>query len=133
MDSREIKKLNQAMIETHDKRLYKRFLAVRLHLEGLVMKHSPAKPTRLNEEQHKQLIDLLIHKHPTEVGFEARYTWTLPLIASWIQREFDVEYSVRGISKMLKRLGFSFTKATYTLPSADREAQAAFKDVTFPE
>lgn len=42
MDSREINKLNQAMNETHDKRLYERYLAVRLHLEeySFSVKHS---------------------------------------------------------------------------------------------
>ncbi|MCR8636976.1 IS630 family transposase [Paenibacillus radicis (ex Xue et al. 2023)] len=164
MNTQEIGKLNQLMKETHDKRLYERYLAVRLHLEGytfteishllrlvrqtisiywhsyqekgidgLPLKHSPGKPCFLNEEQHEQLAYLLIHKQPADVGFEARYTWTLPLIAAWIKQEFGVEYSVRGVSKMLKRLGFSFTKATYTLAKADPEAQAAFKDVTFPE
>ncbi|WP_240418716.1 IS630 family transposase [Paenibacillus periandrae] len=164
MSTSEINKLNKAMKETNDKRLYERYLAVRLHLEGhsfaeisrllglvrqtislywqgyqekglegLFMKHSPGKPPRLNEEQLDQLAELLISKQPVDVGFEARYTWTLPLIASWIEREFDIIYSVRGVSKVLKRSGFSFTKATYTLAKADQEAQTAFRDVTFPE
>lgn len=164
MKTSEIDKLNQAMKETHIKRMYERYLAVRLHLEGhnfneisrlfglvrqtislywksyqanglegLHPNRSPGKPPRLNEAEQKQLTELLIHKQPTDVGFEARYTWTLPLIASWIEREFDAVYSVRGVSKMLKRLGFSFTKVTYALAKANPEAQAVFRDVTFPE
>lgn len=160
----EIDQLNRAMKETNNKRLYERYLAVRLHLEGhnfaeishllglarqtisiywqgyqekglngLLLKHSPGKPSRLNDEQHDQLAKLLIDKQPVDVGYEARYTWTLPLVASWIQSEFGISYSVRGVSKILKRLGFSFTKATYTLAKADKGLQAVFREVTFPE
>jgi hypothetical protein len=39
-------------------------------------------------------------------------------------------YCVRGVRKVLGRLGFSYTKATYTLAKADKEAQAIFRDMT---
>ncbi len=162
MINEEIKRLNIAMKETSDKRLYERYLAVRLRLEGrtfeeigkllgrmrqtiskywrsyqaqgltgLEMDHSPGKPPKLTEEERKQLAAMLEQKQPVDVGFEARYTWTLPLVAEWIKREFDVTMGVRGISAMLKRMNFSFTKATYTLAKADDEAQAYFRKHTF--
>jgi transposase len=43
MSTSEINELNKAMKETNDKRLYERYLAVRLHLEG----HSFAEISRL--------------------------------------------------------------------------------------
>lgn len=162
MKSKEIEQLNTAMKETSDKRLYERYLAVRLRLEGhsfeaignilgrirqtistywqsyqeqglagLQMDHSPGQPTKLTEQQRHQLAAMLEQQQPADVGFEARYTWTLPLVAEWIKREFDVTMSVRGISAMLKRMNFSFTKATYTLAKADEEAQAVFRKHTF--
>ncbi|MNF07225.1 hypothetical protein D3C80_2073610 [compost metagenome] len=67
------------------------------------------------------------------MGFDAHYTWTLPLVAEWIKREFSVTMSVRGISAMLKRMNFSFTKATYTLANANEEAQAYFRKHTFTQ
>jgi len=100
-------------------------------LSGLVMDHSPGQPTKLTEEQRRQLASTLEQHQPVDVGFESRYTWTLPLVTEWIKREFDVSMSVRGISAMLKRMNFSFTKATYTLANADEEAQAIFKKHTF--
>ncbi|WP_179087993.1 winged helix-turn-helix domain-containing protein [Paenibacillus sp. FSL R7-0273] len=51
--------------------------------------------------------------------FRGSYTWTLPLFSEWIKREYGVIISVRGISAMLKRMNFSFTKATYTLANAN--------------
>jgi transposase len=158
----EIQRLNEAMKETSDKRLYERYLAVRLCLEehsfneiaqllgrvrqtishywkdyqeqgieGLEMDHSPGQPPILSEEQRQQLAAMLEQQQPVDVGFEARYTWTLPLIAEWIEREFGKTMSVRGISAMLRRMNFSFTKATYTLARADEEAQAYFRKHTF--
>ncbi len=74
---------------------------------------------------------MLEQQQPADVGFEARYTWTLPLVAEWIKREFGITMSVRGISAMLKRMNFSFTKATYTLAKADEDAQEFFHKHTF--
>ncbi|WP_438498240.1 IS630 family transposase [Paenibacillus sp. IHBB 3054] len=102
-------------------------------LSGLQMDHSPGQPTKLTEEQRRQLAVMLEQHQPADVGFEARYTWTLPLVAEWIKREFGVTMSVRGISAMLKRMNFSFTKATYTLAKADEDAQAYFKKHIFAE
>lgn len=158
----EIERLNEVMKETSEKRLYEKYLAVRLHLEGhsfmeigqllgrarqmissywqsyqkqgiagLEMDHSPGQPPKLSKEQRQQLAAMLEQKQPADVGFEARYTWTLPLVAEWIQREFGQEISVRGISAMLKRINFSFTKATYTLAKADKEEQIYFRKHTF--
>jgi transposase len=162
MNPKEIERLNTAMKQTSNKRLYERYLAVRLRLEGhsfdeigevlsrgrhtisrywqayqseglngLTLDHSPGQPTKLTEEQRRQLASMLEQHTPANVGFEARYTWTLPLVAEWIQREFDVKMSVRGISAMLKRMGFSFTKATYSLANANEDAQVFFKTHTF--
>jgi transposase len=150
------------MKETLNKRLYERYLAVRLRLEGhsfaeigdllgrirqtisiywqsyqahglakLEMGHSPGQPPKLTEEQRDQLAAMLEQKQPADVGFDARYTWTLPLVAEWIKREFGITMSVREISAMLKRMNFTFTKATYTLAKADEEAQAFFRKPTW--
>lgn len=159
----EIKLLEEAMRSTNDKRLYERFLAVKLRLEGhtlpaigkvigrsrqavgrywaayqkggisgLNLKKSPGKPHKLTKEKQDQLASTIINKVPADVGFEAKYTWTLSLIASWIEREFNQSYTPKGVSKMLHRLGFSYTKATYTLANADPEEQRKFKEKTFP-
>ncbi|MGN7479551.1 winged helix-turn-helix domain-containing protein [Solibacillus silvestris] len=80
-----------------------------------------------------EFIDFVIAQGPpVDVGFKAKYTWTLPLVAAWIELEFDVAYSPAGFSKMLKRLGFSYPKATYTLERADLEKQREFLEETFP-
>ncbi|MDT2287782.1 winged helix-turn-helix domain-containing protein [Paenibacillus larvae] len=51
------------------------------------------------------------------VGFTAKHNWTLELIATYVEREWGHCYSLRGISKVMERLGLSYTKPTYTLRS----------------
>ncbi|WP_081396520.1 helix-turn-helix domain-containing protein [Paenibacillus peoriae] len=69
---------------------------------------------------------------PHEVGFLKKYCWALSLIGEYIKREFGHPYSLRGISKMVHRLGLNHTKPTYNLAAADEAKQKIFTEVTFP-
>jgi transposase len=102
-------------------------------IAGLQIKYSPGAPERLSKEQQEQLKQTIITSLPYEVGFTAKYNWTLHLIGQYIKREFGFDYSLRGISKMVHRLGLSYTKPTYTLAAADQARQKEFTESTFPE
>lgn len=107
--------------------------AYRKHgLDGLIMRFSTGAPERLTKEQQAQLKQTIIDSLPNEVGFTAKFNWTLEIIASYIRREFERDYSIRGVSKMMHRLGLSYTKPTYTLAAADKEKQKEFVETTFP-
>jgi transposase len=67
---------------------------------------------------------------PHEVGFTAKFNWNLQLMGEYIKREYNNNYSIRGISKMMHRLGLSCTKPTYTLAAADEEKQKVFVETT---
>ncbi len=54
---------------------------------GLEMEHSPGQPTKLTEEERHRLAAMLEQHAPADVGFEARYTSTLPLVAEWRHHE----------------------------------------------
>lgn len=69
---------------------------------------------------------------PHNVGFTAKYNWTLEIIGEYINREFKQDYSIRGISKLMHRMGLSYTKPTYTLAAADEEKQRQFVETIFP-
>ncbi|WP_171716535.1 winged helix-turn-helix domain-containing protein [Paenibacillus phytohabitans] len=69
---------------------------------------------------------MLTNKRPVDVGFDAKYTWTLKLAIGYIEREFNQAFSERGLSLLLHRLGFSYTKAT----AADPEEQQKFREKT---
>lgn len=91
------------------------------------MGQSSGRPSFLTAEQEEELRSLIIDQKPADVGFPAEMNWTAPLVRDWIKREFGVAYSERGARKLLRLLGFSYTKPTYTLAKADPEKQAAFK------
>ena len=51
---------------------------------------------------------------------------TAKQVAAWIQEQFAVTYSERGMRALLRRLGYSRQKAHLVPAQADVEAQAAF-------
>jgi transposase len=101
-------------------------------LDGLQMKFSPGPPEQLNKEQQEQLKNTIIDSLPHEVGFTAKFNWTLQIIGEYIRREFAKRYSIRGVSKLMHRMKLSYTKPTYTLAAADEEKQREFVETTFP-
>lgn len=100
-------------------------------LQGLMSGKSTGKPKKLTLEQEKQLEMVIADHLPYEVGFENRMNWTLSLVAQYVKQEWGVTYSLKGISLVLKRIGLSFTRPTYTIEQADPEKQRQFKDDTF--
>ncbi|WP_257985127.1 IS630 family transposase [Bacillus sp. T33-2] len=123
-----------AILKRTDKTVSTYLRSYREHgLDGLSMKFSTGKPPRLTREQQAQLKQAIIHFLPHEAGFPAKFNWTLELISAYTLREFGEEYSILGVSKMMKRLGLSYTKPTYTLAAADEKKQKEFVETTFPE
>ena len=84
-------------------------------------------PRRLTDLQEQTLADTIATKRPVDVGIEAKYTWTLKLAMLFVEREFGETYTEKGMSVLLHRLGFSHTKATYTMELADPAEQETFR------
>lgn len=101
-------------------------------LDGLIMGQSTGAPRKLSPEQEQELVQVIASKLPVDVGFLAKYSWTLSIIVSFIKREWNVSYTLRGVSRLLHDLGLSYTKPTYTLAKADPVKQQEFREVTFP-
>ena len=102
-------------------------------IEGLQPGRSTGKPKKLTEEQERQLASVVADQLPSEVGFENRANWTLSIIAQYVKREWDISYSIKGMSIVMARLGLSYTRPTYTLAHADPEKQRKFNEETFPK
>jgi transposase len=101
-------------------------------LDGLQLTFSPGRPELLSEDNQAQLKKTIIESLPHEVGFTAKFNWTLQLIGEYIKREFGKQYTIQGVSKLMHRLGMSYTKPTYTMAAADEEKQKEFVEKTFP-
>lgn len=79
------------------------------------------------EEQEKVLYKCIVNKMPKDVGFEPFVNLTAPLACLWIEKEFSVVFSERGMRDVFYRLGFSYTRPTYVLRKADLKEQEYFK------
>lgn len=101
-------------------------------IQGLRLGYSTGKPPRLSPEQRAILHETIATKIPSDVGFPATSNWTLAIIVQWVENQWTISYSLRGMSKLLKRMGFSHTRPTYTLEKADPAKQKVFIDETFP-
>lgn len=86
----------------------------------------------MTKEQREALKEVIVNHVPADVGYTAKFNWTLQIIANYIEREYGYTYSIRGVSKLMERMGMSYTKPTYTLAAADPEKQRQFVEETFP-
>lgn len=95
-------------------------------LKGIPDKPVPGRPSRLTEDQQAEVKSVILNKIPSEVGFPAEFNWTAGLIGKYIKRQYDYDYSIRGITGMLDRMGLSYTRPTYVLAKADKQKQEQF-------
>lgn len=85
---------------------------------------------KLSEEQLGELADLL-DRGPVERGWQdAR--WTLTRIAKVIERRFSVSYTLRGVSYLLHRIGYSQQVPTRRAIERDPEAIATWHRRRWP-
>lgn len=69
-------------------------------LNGLMPKYDGGKPSKLSEEDYKRLNEIL-EKIPN---------LTTDIVSEILKSEFEVEFSDRHISRILKRLNYTYTK-----------------------
>ncbi|SPF52235.1 conserved hypothetical protein [Candidatus Desulfosporosinus infrequens] len=156
----ELQNIIDAMKSTNNRRMFERYQAVKLYLEGyliiqiaeiigrnritvstyihtylaeglsgLKISYSQGRPSFLTESQKQQVKHLVSEQRPEDVGFPAEMNWTCPLLREWIKRQFKIQYTDRGVLKLLKELGFSCTRPTYTLAKANTDKQEEFKKI----
>jgi len=95
-------------------------------LAGIPDKPREGRPRKLTQQQEAKIKEMILHQVPSEVGFPAEFNWTAGLVVKYIKQEYGLDYSIRGITGILDRLGLSYTRPTYVLANADKEKQAQF-------
>lgn len=93
-------------------------------IEALADKPRTGRPAFLNIKQQRRLIRR-IERGPTQD--DPTCVFTGPIVSEWIEREFGVLYSIRGIQRLLGRLDFSYLAPRPAHENADPKAQEAFK------
>lgn len=77
-------------------------------------------PCKLSEAERQWCYEIF-QQTPKEVGFGISANWTSPMMQEFIEKEFNKKLTSSGILRMLYRMGFSFTRPTYTLARADKK------------
>lgn len=78
------------------------------------------KPPKLSEQERELLAEKILST-PKESGCGESANWTSKLVQEFIKNEFGKEMGLTGIQALLHRMGFSFTRPTYTLARADKK------------
>ena len=100
----------------------------KLGIDGFRINKPSGRIKKLMGEQERQLYDCIATRLPKDVGFAPFVNWTAPLACQWVQKEFGVTFSERGMRNVFDRIGLSYTRPTYTLKKADLKKQEAFKE-----
>jgi len=88
-------------------------------LDALKMKKCKGPSTKLSPEQEQQL-KIYLQMGAETFGFVGDY-WTSKRIVTFIQHAFDVHFHRASISKIMKRLGFSYQAPTKVSSQKDEQ------------
>lgn len=66
----------------------------------------PGRPSKLTETEREKFESLLQHS-PEKIGYDAS-DWTPELVRQFLYQEFDAEYTLRHVRRMMKDAGISW-------------------------
>ena len=93
--------------------------------EGLYSKQGAGPPCRLSEEQQQELA-AIIEAGP-DLAEHGVVRFRLCDLCALVEERFGVTYEERGLSKLIRRLGFRKISARPQHPKSDPEIQAEYK------
>lgn len=99
---------------------------------GLVSKGPSGTGCRLSPVQLETLA-VALQEGPAAHGFVEDQRWTLARIADLIARRFHVRYTLRGVSMLMHRIGFSPQIPKHRPVERDDEAVATWRRVVWPQ
>jgi transposase len=85
---------------------------------------------RLDEDELARL-GAALDVGPAACGWDQDQRWTLARVAALIARLFGVTYTLRGVSYLLHRLGFTPQVAAHRAAERDEDAIAAWRSQTW--
>ena len=97
---------------------------------ALVSKGAGGNPCKLEENQIAQLRAAL-EAGPGAYGWAQDQRWTLARVSALTERLFGVSYTLRGMSFLLHRLGFSPQVPAHRAFERDEDAIAAWRSATW--
>jgi transposase len=97
---------------------------------ALASRGAGGSPCKLDEEQLAQLRAAL-EAGPAAYGWDQDQRWTLARVAAVIERLSGVSYTLRGVSFLLHRLGFSPQVPAHRAFERDEDAVAEWRSATW--
>ena len=94
-------------------------------LFGLVEWERPGRPSRLSEDQVKE-IDLVLRGRPSEYGLTGNL-WDGKTLSAFILQQWGVNLGVRQCQRLFRQLGFRLRKPRPKIASSDPELQTRVK------
>jgi transposase len=101
-------------------------------VEALVSKGSQGPRCRLDASQLARLEDEL-ERGPAVHGWAEDQRWTLARIVVLVHRLFKVSYSLKGMSLVLHRIGWSVQVPVHRAVERDEAVVTAWREGTWPE
>jgi transposase len=98
---------------------------------ALVSKGPGGSACRLDEQRQARLAQAL-EQGPAAHGFDEDQRWTLARVADLIERLFHIRYTLRGVSYLLHRMGFSPQVPAHRAVERDEEAIATWRREAWP-
>ncbi|WP_447005159.1 winged helix-turn-helix domain-containing protein [Saccharothrix isguenensis] len=98
---------------------------------GLASKGPGGSSCRLDEPRLERLARAL-DQGPAAHGFGDDQRWTLARVSDLIARLFHTRYTLRGVSYLLHRMGFSPQVPTHRAVERDEEAIVTWRRETWP-
>lgn len=94
-------------------------------LSGLVDLERPGRPSRLNDEQYREIGEVL-RQSPLDVGLDTNL-WDGKTLSKFIESRYGISLGVRQCQRLFRQLGFRLRKPRPVIARADPEQQEEFK------
>lgn len=98
---------------------------------ALASKGPGGSPCRLDEQRQARLANAL-EQSPAAHGFGDDQRWTLARVSDLIARLFHIRYTLRGVSLLLHRMGFSPQVPAHRAIERDEDAILTWRRETWP-
>ncbi len=88
--------------------------------------HRSGRKRKLSKTQQKEFEET-VHQSPKEAGIDAP-AWTPALVQQYLDKTYDIEYSIPSCRRLLKEAGLSYQKPRRTAAESDTEEQETFRE-----
>jgi transposase len=95
--------------------------------EALYDEPKPGRPAKLSDEQVTEL-EAILREPPEEAGYDDIQAWTPKFVQHWLKTQFEVEYTLRHVRRLMDDVGLSWRTARPKHYDVDPEKVAEFQD-----